>query len=390
MRTGNYDLSRAGLPMTAKSFLRLEMLPALNGDCLWLEWGRGKDVRRMLVDGGPIGAWPALEARMARLPEGDRFFELMMVSHVDTDHIDGLLRLLAPRPERWNFALGQFWFNGWRQMQALAEPVTLGGKQGEFISALLAARLPQGAWNKAFKGMAVVVPDTGALPVLTLAGGLKLTLLSPTPAKLATMQKAWRKDLGDALAPGDLEAAWKLLAGQKKYLPDDGLVLGTTPELQARLEKQSRPDNSAANGSSIAVLAEFGRKRILLLADAHADAVCASLKRLLRQRRRDVLQVDAVKLAHHGSAANLDDELLALVASPRWLVSSNGAIFHHPDAEAIERVIARSRHQPPTLYFNYLSEQTRRWQAPAEQQRLGYRAVFRDEAPALAPLVLAL
>jgi hypothetical protein len=58
----------------------------------------------------------------------------------------------------------------------------------------------------------VVVPDDGPLPERTLAGGLKLTLLSPTPATLAQMSVAWEKDLGPNVIPGDLDAAWQRLS----------------------------------------------------------------------------------------------------------------------------------------------------------------------------------
>ena len=41
----------------AADFLRLEMLPARHGDALLLEWGDERRTRRLLVDGGPIGAF---------------------------------------------------------------------------------------------------------------------------------------------------------------------------------------------------------------------------------------------------------------------------------------------------------------------------------------------
>src|SRR5690606_23173118 len=217
------------------SFLRIRMLPALHGDCLWIEYGSGRRVRRVLVDGGPIGAWGALEAQVASMPAGDRRIELVVLTHVDTDHVDGLVRLFAEAPP-WTFTVRDVWFNGWRHL----EPAhgLLGGRQGEFFSALLARRLDGDRWNGAFGGGPVVVPDDGALPSVELPGGLVLTLLSPTPSKLERMRKAWKKDMRDFDA-GDLEAAWQVLAGRRKYLPSDGL-LGSTPELDALLEKQSR------------------------------------------------------------------------------------------------------------------------------------------------------
>ncbi len=311
-------------------FMRVEMLPALHGDCLFVEYGDARRTRRMLIDGGPIGAFGALQARLEALPAGDRRFELMVLSHVDTDHIDGLVRLFA-NPKPWPFVVKDVWFNGWRHLEQAHG--LLGGKQGEYFSALLQRRLDDDAWNGAFGGDAVVVRDDAALPERTLAGDMKLTLLSPTVPKLDKMRDAWRKDIGDAIEPGDLDAAWELLAKQKRYLPGQGL-LGSTPELDALLAKQSRPDNAAANGSSIAFLAEFADKSCLFLADAHPDAVCASLKRLLEQRGLERLAVDAVKVSHHGSKGNTSDELMSLIESPRFLFSTNGAQFGHPDQEA--------------------------------------------------------
>ena len=361
-------------------FMRLEMLPALHGDCLLIEYGDGARTRRLLIDGGPIGAYGVLKDRLDGLPAGDRRFELMVLSHVDTDHIDGLVRLFA-NSKPWPFVVKDVWFNGWRHLEQAHG--LLGGKQVEYFSALLAQRLDDGCWNGAFGGKVVVVHDDEALPVQTLAGGMKLTLLSPTVSKLAKMRDAWRKDIGDAIEPGDLDAAWQLLAKQKRYLPGQGL-LGSTPQLDALLEKQSRPDNTAANGSSIALLAEYGGKSCLLLADAHPDVVCASLKRLLEARGLERLPVDAVKVSHHGSKGNTTDELMSLIESPRFLFSTNGAQFGHPDQEAVRRVIGRTAHTKATLYFNYTTDRNREWASADLKRQMKYTAKYNtDEGASL-------
>ncbi len=365
------------------SFFRIEMLPALHGDCLFVEYGDEARTRRLLIDGGPIATYRHLEARLDALPAGDRRFELVVMSHVDTDHVEGIVRLLANQP--LPIRVIDLWFNGWNHLSAGGR--ILGGRQGEFLSALIVRRFEDEQWNGAFSGQAVVVPDEGPLPERTLAGGLKLTLLSPTPATLAQMRQAWEKDLGPNVTPGDLDAAWQRLAQRRAYLPGQGL-LGTTPELDRLLERQLKVDRSAANGSSIAFLAEFAGKSCLFLADAYHQVITRSLKRLLQQRGQGILAVDAVKVAHHGSAGNLSDDLLALIDSPRFLVSTNGSRFRHPDAEAMQRIIARSRHQPPTLCFNYRSKTTRRWAAHDLQSELSYRAEFNPTRD--APYVLEL
>lgn len=363
--------------MPGEHFFRIEMLPAFHGDCLLVEYGDAARTRRILIDGGPIGTYPQLAARLDALPAGDRRFELVVMSHVDTDHVEGVVRLFANKPVP--IRVEDIWFNGWHHLQPGGR--VLGGKQGEFLSALIVRRFQPEQWNHAFGGKAVVVPDEGPLPECTLAGegGMKLTLLSPTPKKLERMRKAWQKDLGPGVTPGDLDGAWERLAGRKAYLPGQGL-LGTAPELDALLQRQMKVDNAAANGSSIAFLAEYAGKSCLFLADAHRDAVTASIRRLLKQRGQKVLRVDAVKVAHHGSAGNVGDRLLGLIDTPRFLISTNGDRFGHPDEEAMLRIIARSVHQPPTLYFNYDSDTTRRWASPQKQAELGYLTRYNPDS----------
>ena len=73
---------------------RIEMLPAAHGDCLWIEYGSGSTVHRILIDGGPAHAYPALRERILHLPADERRFDLLVITHIDADHIEGIIRLL--------------------------------------------------------------------------------------------------------------------------------------------------------------------------------------------------------------------------------------------------------------------------------------------------------
>jgi hypothetical protein len=360
-------VSRAG----AKPFFHIEMLPATYGDCLWVEYGAGKGPHRLLIDGGPFGTFESIANRIRRMPQGDRVFELIVLTHVDADHLEGLVRLFADQP--LPFAVDQVWFNGWRQMKK--SHGLLGALEGDFLSALLARRAPH-AWKVDAKPW-VVLKD-GSLPCVPLSGGMKLTLLSPTPAKLQRMAKAWEAAVEkEGMSPGDLEAAWQKLVKKKKFVPRKGL-LGTDPDLDELLKKQFVMDQAVANGSSIAFLAEFERKSALFLGDAHPDVVVASVKRLCQERKIATrLRVDAVKVSHHGSKANTSDALLKLIESPRWLISTNGDKFKHPDKACVARILKIA--QPERLYFNYASRYTQLWLAEATRKKYRYEAIVRPE-----------
>src|SRR5262249_31485160 len=183
-------------------------------------------------DGGPVTTFDAIIRRIGAVPSGERGLELAMLTHVDADHVEGLVRLFAEKP--LPVAVRKVWFNGWRQMEQSHH--LLGATQAEFLSALIVDRLSNRAWNA--DAPPWYVPPKGQLPSFTLEGGIKLTLLSPTAAKLKIMAAEWKKKVKkDGIDPGDLDAAWDLLAKKKKFLPKKGL-LGAAPNLDKLLKSQ--------------------------------------------------------------------------------------------------------------------------------------------------------
>ena len=134
-------------------------------------------------------------------------------------------------------------------------------------------------------------------------------------------------------------------------------------------------DRSRANGSTIAVLAEYDGSSCVLAGDAFAPILARSLNRLAAERGEPRLAVSAFKLPHHGSRRNVSVDLLGAVACPLYLFSTDGSVFGHPDPEAVARVIRHGGPQP-TLCFNYRSEFNQRWDDPALQERYGYRVRY--------------
>jgi len=344
--------------------LRLEMLPAERGDSLLLEYG-AKDIveHRILIDGGKAPAWPDVRERLMRVPvdeNGDRHFDLLVITHIDTDHIDGVILLLQDPDLRCRF--DDIWFNGWKQLEPLEKPKpsTLGPKQGEFLGALLNhLELP---WNKRFTGEAVMVPDDGPLPRLDMPGGLTLTLLSPVLSQLLRLKRNWRKVIEEVgFTPGDDAAA--LLAFGNKMLTDNSVVtLGYGDNDPRHMTATSR-DGSVANASSIAFMVEFQGRRLLLAGDAVKPVMVPTLRRYRNEDpglgETDRIHVDAFKLPHHGSDKNVSPELLEMLDCDRYLVSTNSAGFAHPNPQAIGAILqAHPEASVPQFWFNYRSEHT--------------------------------
>jgi len=347
--------------------LTLDVLPATYGDALVITYGAGQALHRVIIDGGPAATYEdGLRAYIAALPAGQRTFELAVVSHVDADHIDGGLLLF--QDQALGAQIGDAWFNGWPQINppATDEP-DRGALQGAFLTDLLQSR----PWNKTYSG-GPVVRDVGQK--VKLAGGAELVVLSPTPVQLDLLRKTWEKTVKAAgFTPGDNEAVAKRLREGGRYeppadLPDDAADRGAATKLGG--------DRAVANGSSIALLFTYDDKRMLLGADAHAQVLTDGLAALCESYGTERLSVDLFKLAHHGSAGNISADVLAKLRCDRYVVSTNGDHFNHPDAAAIE--LLGNTASPPTVYFNYTSDTTERWADPAEQARIGIKAVHGD------------
>ena len=340
----------------------IEALPAAYGDCLLIQCPVGKRTWRLLIDTGPDETFPQLKARLAKLPadsHGKRHIDLFIVTHIDHDHIGGAGLLLNDRSLGLTF--GDIWFN------ARPQPAARGVAEGVSLAQLLGARDQALPWNKTFRGKAAVTDaEDGFVELRESAGAPRITLLSPTPARLADLFKVWDKEL---------------LRLRNK---ESDLAVPTEPasrgagglDIEALAAKVTATDHSVPNGSGLAILLEHQGASMLLAADAHPTVLVPALKALATHRGVPLpMQVDVFKLSHHGSRANVTVDLLQAVQAQHYIVSTNGAIFNHPDDEAIARVIVDGG-IGRKVWFNYRTDHNAKWAAEELQRHYGYSAKF--------------
>jgi hypothetical protein len=220
-----------------------------------------------------------------------------------------------------------------------------------------------------------MVPDSGPLPVQKLPGGATLTLLSPLGKQLRRLRSSWVRALKEAgMKPGDFDEARERLAQRKEYKPK-------VPAEDVFAPKRFASDSSVANGASIAFILEFAGRRVLLGADAFSPVLTAALRRLAAEEGVDRVPLDAVKLPHHGSMANIDKAFLDAIDSSCFLVATNGDHFKHPDPQTIQLI--GQRVPQAEVRFNQRSPTTEAWVPVAAQQAVGIRAVYPPEGQSL-------
>jgi beta-lactamase superfamily II metal-dependent hydrolase/tetratricopeptide (TPR) repeat protein len=320
--------------------LSIEMLPARHGDALWIEWGEADDRHRMLIDGGPTHGVDEVRRRIEQVEPSGRRLDLLIVTHIDLDHIGGVIELLED--DALGVSFDDIWFNDRRHLPE--DSSTRGAVQGEYLARLLTTG--DRSWNRAFGQQAVRVELSGPLPRVELAGGLVLTVLSPTPDKLLALRNDWDKTIEEAARKAEQRA----LDEEAAQTRGDRDVFGR--------------DGSKANGSSIAVIVDYDDERWLLAGDAHSDVLLAGLQRYGAAVGERPVRLDGFKLPHHGSARNITRDLLAAIDCQQFLVSTDGSYFKHPDPACIDLIVESV--DRPQLVFNYRSTFTEAWAGPSD------------------------
>lgn len=318
--------------------LTLEVLPARQGDSLLISWGPDAKPYRMLIDAGTSDTAKRVAAR---LREFDQPIELFVITHIDTDHIGGVLPLLKNADIAAR--IKQVWFNGYQQLEQATD--MLGALHGERLS----KRIQQLGipWNTGWDrpvsdsiGGPVVRRPGVKPPVVKLPGGARLTVISPTPAELAALLPEWEETCKKAgIIPG--------AAPEPVPEPPPDMLGGSLDDLAAL---RSKPDPSPPNATSIGLLFSYRGKRLLLCGDGHGDVLTDGLRALGAP-----VKVDVCKLPHHGSRGNVSSDLVAALECRQWIFSTSGEQFHHPHPEAFARVVKGTTKGTPVLIGNYAS-----------------------------------
>ena len=312
----------------------LEALQAAHGDSLILHYGPLNKPRFIVIDGGPKGIFklslgPRLKAIQIARGGGVLEIRMLMVSHIDDDHITGVLDLtkmlrdLDDNGTQLPYDILTLWHNSFddiagkisasvgAQLFASTKPKTPDG-------AAIVASVAQGRqlrldadalglnMNTGFDDMLLFKKTS---PSLNIGSDLKFTVLGPRQAELDALNKKWDKEVQ------------ALLAKKKKKRGQGGGSELDPADLQALAAEFV--DNSIHNLSSVVVLAEFDGKRMLLTGDARGDFILESLREanLLKDGK---ISIDIFKVPHHGSVRNAAAELFETIIADHYVFSADG------------------------------------------------------------------
>jgi beta-lactamase superfamily II metal-dependent hydrolase len=331
------------------------MLPASYGDSILINYGQNSDLKYILIDGGPYYALKEIGDSIKIHAPDLKEIELLIVTHIDADHIDGIIRML--HRGQLPFTIKEIWFNGYEQIKAFKddENCLLGYKQGEYLSALIKHKNVE--HNKTyFGGKAVSIKNNDTPICIKLAGGFKMLLLGPDEETLAEFAKNWEKESANI---GNVDVWLKSLESNPRYT--DRALLGDDSIADLQAYKADK-DDSLENRTSIVFIGVYAGRSCLFAGDKPNDAMINVIQPLMDKRKvkKQQLELDAWKVAHHGSRKSTLYTLMQKLSAPKLLISSDGKYYGFPNQDTIAKFLMYNQ-RPLTFYFNYLHKKNERW-----------------------------
>ncbi|HET9865540.1 MAG TPA: hypothetical protein VFP37_19040 [Steroidobacteraceae bacterium] len=400
----------------------LDVRRARKGDCLLLHYGTAANPRVILIDGGPKDVYkPFLKPRLEdlrdrRAPGQPLLVDMVMVSHVDDDHIQGILDLareLRDAPGTPLVQVARLWHNSFDNILGKSPKELTAAVTAQFGAAALSGDLPADAsidMGASADDEEEEIARASLMVLASIAQGSKL--------------RGDAKALGWAVNP---EANGKLILAAKDPV-DIGHGLRFTvagpqqPELKklqqahdkwvAAQKKKKKKDPQAAlaayvdqsvpNLSSIVVLAECDGKRMLLTGDARGDKILAGLEKSGALKKGGKMHVELLKVPHHGSSNNLEEDFFRRITADHYVFSGDGE-HGNPERETLEMLRKARKNSPFTIHLTYpVAEidagrkadwQTQQAKERAKKKKNGKIKVREDWAPAkhaIAPVLAQL
>ena len=368
--------------------MKITMLPSEKGDCLLIEAGGVA----ILADGGMPASYSA-EVRpfLGRWAAAGGQIDLVYVSHVDQDHIGGVLQLLEDmvlwRVHKHKLAKSQpttkpkfdeppptkrIWHNAFKALvkDNAGEIGTMLASRANSLSSSehpaalklaaafrnIANSIPEAIkvsrriatdqlnipLNGEFDGLLAMVRDQSAI-TLKPGSALSIRVIGPFQKDLDELREYWNAWIKKEKNADNLRGLQEWLAENDGALPVAGLGLSIDDELG------NRRNVTQPNLASLMLLLEEekaggGVIRVVMTGDGHHEDVLAGLTHHGLLADGTGLHVDVLKVQHHGSEHNLDRAFVKRLTADHYVFCANGE-HENPDLRVLE-VLLSSRLGP--------------------------------------------
>lgn len=325
--------------------MKIKFLQAFNGDSILISFTEKEEYVNILIDGGTSTTYSYKDKKDGKIKPGDlkviidelktknQKLDLVILTHIDDDHIDGFLKWFS-NDELATQSIKEVWFNSGRVIKTYLNDMESEIESLKFKEITTLTSVKQGVdfenyikdknvWNEK------IIKQGDAVNWNNM---VSFQILSPGKERMEKLLKEWNNKAPESLDTSRKEDYKKTL---KKLIEEDLF----------------EEDNDPYNGSSIAFILTKDSTNYLFLGDSHPSEVITELKKLKYNHDDNKLAVELFKISHHGSKKNTSTELLNFIDTSKYIISTNGDLHHHPDKSTIGRIVAIN--PKAKIYFNY-------------------------------------
>jgi beta-lactamase superfamily II metal-dependent hydrolase len=380
--------------------MKLTVFQSEKGDCMLLT---GADGRHMLVDGGMRTSYTGHVApALGQLRDNGEALDVVYVSHIDQDHISGVLQMMddevdwrihdyqvkndnprhkepgSPRPPR----VKAIWHNSFHDQieknageieeMLAASAAILSGSANSVVRALASAENELvTSIAEAIKltlrvspdqlGIKLNQPARGKLMLVRPAaspgikvGGMRFHIIGPFSVDLKKLREEWNKWLDENKSQlrtirtqaREDEARFGTQELDDILLPKlaQAEMLGELlplDEIATSSKLGERAKVTTPNLASLMFFVEEKGKTLLLTGDGHHEDILRGLRHLKKLKGTEGIHVNVLKVQHHGSEHNIDETFCRMVTADHYVFCGNGE-HENPDLRVIQ-AIADSR-----------------------------------------------
>lgn len=253
------------------------------GDCIRIRFA---DTHNIIIDSGVMRFAPDFKRLCDRILASGETLDALILTHVDDDHIGGILSNLRHRAYRCPFQ--EVWMN-WDGGEHAVGDTLLSTRQNNEVHDRLVER---------------------NVPVIPMTRGNQLQFHG------AQIYTVWPESGQSGEQPLNSRSRDTLLARHSDYHRS----LSELAELPLPPK-----DTSCNNKQSIVFTFSYENRKLLFTGDAWAEDVVKADG-----------EFDLIKLPHHGSARNISEAYCRGIKSSRFLICTDG--IAHPDKQTIAKL----------------------------------------------------
>jgi beta-lactamase superfamily II metal-dependent hydrolase len=325
--------------------MTIKFLKAFKGDSILLSFIDDKNIERnILIDGGTGSTYYENKSRkngdlyhlIETIKTNEQKIDLLILTHIDDDHIGGILRWFSKDKTAFNL-IDKVWFNSGKIISEYLKvkeneelEVELDNFEDEFTSVPQAKKfedylIENNIWDKR-----IILKGN-----IEEVNGVKIQILSPTNEKLEKLLSEFKKPKYDYFTVGN-ESDWNIPL--KEFITEENSN-----------EYKFDEDDSIPNGSSIAFILTLNEKKYIFLGDSHPTDILESLKE--NYSKENPIIVEFLKVSHHGSSRNTSKELLEIIKTNNYIISTDGTSHNLPNKRTFARIV--NKNPNATIHFNY-------------------------------------